>query len=75
MSDDYDNRISFAPIPPNTNWRELLRDTNPHDVEIRITYLDGTTRKFPITWECIEDLAKYHNRCAVAEVYELGLYR
>lgn len=73
MSDD--NIVHFVLVPEPTNWRDLLRDTNHHDVELTIKYRDGKEKKFPITWEAIETLAKFHNRCAVAEVYELGLYQ
>lgn len=60
--------------PSNPVWREILRDCDPHDVEIRIKYKDGREVGVDISWGVIWALSHFHNRSAVAEAYEHLLY-
>ena len=75
MNDAEENNpdIYITRCPDHTIWSEFLRDCNPHDVELIIKYEDGTESKLSISWDTISSLAKYHNKCAVAEMYELNL--
>lgn len=54
----------------------LAGEVKPHDVEITIKYRNGTNSKTEkIPWAIIESLYKWHNRCAVGDMYEMIIER
>lgn len=67
-----ENEIEWREVKPDDFQRAILGgEIQPHNVEIIVTFRDGTTKKANVNWENILNFSKNHGLSAVNEYYEL----
>jgi hypothetical protein len=67
-----ENKIEWREVKSDDFQRAILGgEVQPHNVEIGVSFRDGTTQKANVGWEIILGFAKDHRLSAVKEYYEM----
>jgi len=67
-----DEKITIREVKEDDFRKGILSgEVIPHDVEIIIKFKNGKVMNSFVSWETIYTLYKFHNKCAVGEIYEL----